>query len=130
MKRTIEVDAETVIAVRPGDTLIIGVAADITHEQADELRHRLAEQLGPDIAYVVVAGLTYAHVERPAALIEGTPEHKDYVDEAAALADVDVAPLDDPMTPGMPDPCQPIGCDNGHHLPGCSYADAQHTLGA
>lgn len=28
---------------------------------------------------------------------------------------------DDPMTPGMPDPCQPIGCDNGIHLPGCVY---------
>lgn len=23
---------------------------------------------------------------------------------------------------GMPEPCQPIGCDNGHHLPGCVYA--------
>jgi hypothetical protein len=24
--------------------------------------------------------------------------------------------------PGMPEPCQPIGCDNGIHLPGCPYA--------
>ena len=23
---------------------------------------------------------------------------------------------------GMPNPCQPIGCDNGHHLKGCVYA--------
>ncbi|MFI7547231.1 hypothetical protein [Actinoplanes sp. NPDC049599] len=30
---------------------------------------------------------------------------------------------EDLMTPGMPNPCQPIGCDNGHHLPGCTYAD-------
>ena len=22
---------------------------------------------------------------------------------------------------GMPQPCQPIGCDNGYHLPGCWY---------
>ena len=22
----------------------------------------------------------------------------------------------------MPEPCQPIGCDNGHHLAGCFYA--------
>lgn len=22
---------------------------------------------------------------------------------------------------GMPEPCQPIGCDNGYHLPGCRY---------
>lgn len=29
----------------------------------------------------------------------------------------------DPMTPGMPDPCQPIGCDNGIHLPGCTFAE-------
>jgi hypothetical protein len=29
----------------------------------------------------------------------------------------------DTMTPGMPDPCQPIGCDNGRHLPGCPFAD-------
>lgn len=21
-----------------------------------------------------------------------------------------------------PDPCQPIGCDNGYHLPGCVFA--------
>lgn len=27
----------------------------------------------------------------------------------------------DRMTPGMPDPCQPIGCDNGIHLPGCVF---------
>lgn len=25
---------------------------------------------------------------------------------------------------GMPEPCQPIGCDNGHHLRGCWYASA------
>lgn len=25
------------------------------------------------------------------------------------------------MTPGMPDPCQPIGCNNGIHLPGCVF---------
>lgn len=25
---------------------------------------------------------------------------------------------------GMPEPCQPIGCDNGHHLAGCVYAAA------
>ena len=27
-------------------------------------------------------------------------------------------------------PCQPIGCDNGHHLPGCRFADidaAEHN---
>lgn len=29
----------------------------------------------------------------------------------------------DAMTPGMPDPCQPIGCDNGIHLPGCPFAE-------
>lgn len=28
----------------------------------------------------------------------------------------------DAMTPGMPDPCQPIGCDNGIHVEGCPYA--------
>jgi len=30
---------------------------------------------------------------------------------------------------GIPEPCQPIGCDNGHHLPGCFYAavDADET---
>jgi adenylosuccinate lyase len=28
----------------------------------------------------------------------------------------------DPMTPGMADPCQPIGCDNGYHRPGCVWA--------
>ncbi len=22
----------------------------------------------------------------------------------------------------VPQPCQPIGCDNGYHLPGCAYA--------
>jgi hypothetical protein len=30
---------------------------------------------------------------------------------------------------GMPEPCQPIGCDNGIHLAGCWYAqldDCQH----
>ena len=25
---------------------------------------------------------------------------------------------------GMPEPCQPIGCDNGYHVPGCTYAAA------
>lgn len=25
---------------------------------------------------------------------------------------------------GLPEPCQPIGCDNGHHLRGCCYATA------
>jgi hypothetical protein len=29
----------------------------------------------------------------------------------------------DVMTPGMPDPCQPIGCDSGFHLPGCTFAE-------
>lgn len=29
----------------------------------------------------------------------------------------------DAMTPGMPDPCQPIGCDAGIHLPGCPFAE-------
>jgi len=29
----------------------------------------------------------------------------------------------DPMTPGMPDPCQPIGCDNGIHRLGCTFAE-------
>lgn len=24
---------------------------------------------------------------------------------------------------GMPEPCQPIGCDNGHHLAGCAFAE-------
>jgi len=24
----------------------------------------------------------------------------------------------------MPAPCQPIGCDNGYHLPGCVFAEA------
>jgi hypothetical protein len=38
--------------------------------------------------------------------------------------EVDAAVLEpDLMTPGMPDPCQPIGCDNGFHLPGCVYAE-------
>jgi hypothetical protein len=36
--------------------------------------------------------------------------------EGAAQTDV--------MTPGMPDPCQPIGCDSGFHLPGCTFATA------
>jgi hypothetical protein len=35
------------------------------------------------------------------------------------LSQVWAAASGDPMTPGMPDPCQPIGCDNGYHLPGC-----------
>lgn len=26
---------------------------------------------------------------------------------------------------GIPAPCQPIGCDNGNHLPGCWYAAAE-----
>jgi hypothetical protein len=28
---------------------------------------------------------------------------------------------------GIPAPCQPIGCDNGYHLPGCTYAQADAT---
>ena len=27
------------------------------------------------------------------------------------------------------DRCQPIGCDNGHHLPGCKYALLDTNLG-
>jgi hypothetical protein len=27
----------------------------------------------------------------------------------------------------MPEPCQPIGCDNGHHLRGCWYATADQA---
>ncbi|GAA1026862.1 hypothetical protein GCM10009557_06080 [Virgisporangium ochraceum] len=27
-------------------------------------------------------------------------------------------------TPEPDEPCQPIGCDNGYHLPGCQYAEA------
>lgn len=25
--------------------------------------------------------------------------------------------------PGLPEPCQPIGCDNGIHRPGCTFAE-------
>lgn len=39
-------------------------------------------------------------------------------------------PDNDAMTPGMPDPCQPIGCDNGYHLPGCTYAEPDDTAPA
>jgi hypothetical protein len=28
---------------------------------------------------------------------------------------------------GMPGPCQPIGCDNGYHLPGCPYEQTDAT---
>lgn len=35
--------------------------------------------------------------------------------------------------PGIPEPCQPIGCDNGIHVPGCPFeaidADAGAVLG-
>lgn len=31
-------------------------------------------------------------------------------------------PQDNLMTPGMPNPCQPIGCDSGIHLPGCPFS--------
>jgi hypothetical protein len=27
----------------------------------------------------------------------------------------------------MPAPCQPIGCDNGYHLPGCVFDDEPVT---
>jgi len=37
-----------------------------------------------------------------------------------------LAPID-PMTPGMPDPCQPIGCDNGIHRPGCTFAEFEEA---
>jgi hypothetical protein len=29
----------------------------------------------------------------------------------------------DHFTPGMPDPCQPIGCDNGYHIAGCVFEE-------
>ena len=34
-----------------------------------------------------------------------------------------------PLEPGldMPEPCQPIGCDNGRHLPGCCYTPADYS---
>lgn len=41
---------------------------------------------------------------------------------AEVLASIDVADDDE-----MPEPCQPIGCDNGYHLPGCCYAASDQT---
>jgi hypothetical protein len=71
---------------------------------------------------------------------EGTPEYDAYATELRAELDKfknGEAPYDqgtedirvamagelrrmDLMDP-EPEPCQPIGCDNGHHLPGCDY---------
>lgn len=44
---------------------------------------------------------------RACAMLEGCPEHDPH--------------LGDEET-DLPEPCQPIGCDNGIHLPGCWYA--------
>lgn len=27
----------------------------------------------------------------------------------------------EPGQPYLPEPCQPIGCDNGYHIPGCYF---------
>jgi hypothetical protein len=32
------------------------------------------------------------------------------------------------MLDGAPGPCQPIGCDNGHHLDGCYFAEIDLAL--
>lgn len=29
----------------------------------------------------------------------------------------------------VPEPCQPIGCDNGYHLPGCAFAEVDAEEG-
>ncbi len=47
-----------------------------------------------------------------------TPEEKAAWDTEAAALTGDAWPRDDT---GSLVPCQPIGCDNGHHLPGCPY---------
>lgn len=31
--------------------------------------------------------------------------------------------MNEPDDTGLPEPCQPIGCDSGYHIPGCVYAE-------
>jgi hypothetical protein len=53
-------------------------------------------------------------VEAPAIPIKALAAAVDVL----ALAPAAAALLEE----GMPEPCQPIGCDNGHHLNGCVFA--------
>jgi hypothetical protein len=64
----------------------------------NQARRLLADVDGPDDRF----GELYVHDG------EGTAVHVDTVHLATV--------------PAMPQPCQPIGCDNGYHLPHCSYA--------
>jgi hypothetical protein len=51
-------------AVRPGDTLLVGVSADVGPDRAKDIAEQLMKQL-PGVAAVIVSGVTAMSAYRP-----------------------------------------------------------------